>query len=173
MDFIITGLPRCKTAWLAAFFTQKGSSQCWHEVLAEIGLEAATKLHETKANLFQGCSDSGVLICHEPFIKAYPNTKWIHVDRNASDVFASGVKAGIARENIEFACDMQEEFLDIMTGKPNFMRLPFDFTEEQLMDACAFIGIAWDQKHYDFLKRFNIQMSQHHVDFLDLSNAGK
>lgn len=172
MDYIITGMPRTKTAWLAVFFNSLNGCDCWHEVLSEIGLKQSLEL-TTRIDRLQGASDSGILFHWKEFISAYPKAKWIIMDRDMTDVFKSAHKAGIPEFNLEVALLKFEELLEFMDGDKRYYRLPFDFDENSLRGACDHIGVEWSIDRYHFLQKFNVQMSQRHVDFLNFKHNRK
>ena len=86
MDYLITGLPRSRTAWLANYLTI-GSSFCYHEGLKEcfdIG-----DLRMMKKAPYTGNSDSSAVFFVDEMKNLFPDMKIVIIDRNYQDVLYS------------------------------------------------------------------------------------
>lgn len=86
MDYLITGLPRSRTAWLANYLTV-GSSFCYHEGLKDcfdIG-----DLRMMKKAPYTGNSDSSAVFFIDEMKALFPNMKIVVIDRNYQDVLNS------------------------------------------------------------------------------------
>lgn len=74
--FVITGLPRSRTAWFSAYLTQ-GDVICYHEAIPD-GIEL---------NLNEGTADCGYAICPIPCEKlVIIHRDWREVSRSLSDI---------------------------------------------------------------------------------------
>ena len=160
MDYFITGLPRSKTAWASLYFS-RGNYVCHHELIAQHGVNACLNF-EPSVGIMEGNSDAGLIILFEEFLKRFPVSPWINIIRSDEDVLKSGIKYGIALPNIRFAIKRQKQFREAMEGNPEYLEIPFDFTDLELEEACEHIGIEYSQSHTDRMRKYNIQLSEYH-----------
>lgn len=80
MDYLITGLPRTRTAWLANLMTY-GPSFCSHELITVAGLDGAVG-HLSRLNYkFKGVSDSGAGWCWKRILMKFPDIKVLRITR--------------------------------------------------------------------------------------------
>jgi|TARA_R100000655_G_scaffold100423_1_gene144856 hypothetical protein len=89
VDYLITGLPRSRTAWLANYLTV-GSSFCYHEGLKncfDIG-----DLRMMKKAPYTGNSDSSAVFFIDEMKTLFPDMKIVIIDRDYKDVLKSIVK---------------------------------------------------------------------------------
>lgn len=90
--FIITGLPRSRTAWLANLFTF-GPSFCYHDILAEVSeLEELPRLARLRADegfTHVGFADSALPLQASRVMELLPDAKWILVRRPVQDAVES------------------------------------------------------------------------------------
>jgi len=107
-NFLVIGLPRSRTAWLANFLTYDGNF-CYHE-----GLNGCSTIEEYKDKLGKDKGDSNTGIMLFDFEKYFPNTKVIIID---SDIKKS-VKFGkeVYSEDIEDAMIKAKHRLDSIKG---------------------------------------------------------
>jgi len=91
---IITGLPRCRTAWLSELFTIYGFSFAYHE--AEVGCEDdeqwRDKLLNNPEKHIIDCNP-GFFLTYDYKLALFPNAKIIIVSRNDEESFTSWKKA--------------------------------------------------------------------------------
>lgn len=90
MNFLITGLPRSGTAWLANWFTTDYST-CWHEALTEYSLE---ELARVRTDGLFGVSETSVCCLDPAEVNALPIPKLI-VHRPLEEVNRSLVTLGL------------------------------------------------------------------------------
>ena len=86
MDYLITGLPRSRTAWLANYLTV-GSSFCYHEGLKHcfhIG-----DLRIMKKAPYTGNSDSSAVFFIDEIKLMFPDMKIVIINRDYKDVLKS------------------------------------------------------------------------------------
>lgn len=89
-QFFITGLPRSRTAWFANLFTW-GDSFCWHDgLINNIGHQRSI---ETFVSMLRnpgferiGHSCASNLMFWRTLVDAFPKSRWIIIDRDASEV---------------------------------------------------------------------------------------
>lgn len=84
MRFLVTGLPRSGTAWLANWFTTD-HSVCWHDALMEYKFE---ELMARSADMYFGCSETAICLMDPAVINDVPVKKLI-VHRPLEEVNAS------------------------------------------------------------------------------------
>lgn len=85
MKFVITGLPRTRSAWFSAYFTQ-GPSYCHHEAT----------FHGSDMNVpfeYQGNSDSGYILCPD-WVEALGPHKLVVIHRSIDEVEKSLASIG-------------------------------------------------------------------------------
>ena len=75
MDFLVLGLPRSRTAWLANFLTHDGLF-CYHEAI-----NGCSSMKEYKEKV-EGKGDSNTALALFDFEKHFPETKIIVIDTN-------------------------------------------------------------------------------------------
>ena len=88
MNFLITGLPRSRTSWLAAWLTG-AHSLCLHDGLAEC--DSVAELGQTLRGerRSHGDSDSGLMAVYEEAKRLWPAARWLLVDREFDEAMAS------------------------------------------------------------------------------------
>lgn len=100
--FFITGLPRSRTAWLAALFNQPEIGvSCIHELLPQSKQivdmprvwEKQLKGHSLT---HAGMSSPGLYVYHRELTQWYPEAQWLIVERDPEDVYASTKKLGLS-----------------------------------------------------------------------------
>ena len=101
MDFFITGLPRSKTAWFAAYFSND-NYRCYHERVATHGLGTILQ-QKSDPQIITGVSDSALLAYWEDLELVFPNAKWLVVNRDFEECKRSCLVFGLREHNIMFA----------------------------------------------------------------------
>ena len=89
LPFLIVGLPRSRTAWLAAFLTE-GAVMCHHELLARChnAQEFCDKLHDPRYEVV-GDSDPNIPTYYPFLMPALGPHKVIFVDRDEKEAHAA------------------------------------------------------------------------------------
>lgn len=149
IDFMIVGLPRSGTAWLANWFTTERSI-CWHEPLWQRSL---AELDDMKGAGLFGIADTMLLLMSADELNRHPAKKLI-VHRELGDVNFSLSKLGLP--------SMQDEHkwrLDEIGGYHiTFQDL---FNVERFRPAAEWLlPIPFDTARYSLLKNLNIQNAQ-------------
>lgn len=149
IDFMIVGLPRSGTAWLANWFTTERSI-CWHEPLWQRSL---ADLDDMKGAGLFGIADTMLLLMSADELNRHPAKKLI-VHRELGDVNFSLSKLGLP--------SMQDEHkwrLDEIGGYHiTFQDL---FNVERFRPAAEWLlPIPFDTARYSLLKNLNIQNAQ-------------
>lgn len=81
--FFITGLPRTRTAWLANLFCTE-STVCFHEPTAKV-LELVSGFPWLRV----GVSDATLTLRWPAIKEAWPNARWLYVERDPADAMRS------------------------------------------------------------------------------------
>jgi len=177
--FFIIGPARCRTAWLAAFLSH-GTTHCFHELsrLASSLEDFHAKLNASPHTVV-GDSDSGLCLNIKPILDAYPDARYLLIDRPFSHV----VKSFEAYFNTRLPREAWEKLLRIyctarstVSAHPNarcvlFADLNDESTIKSVWDFCTF-GSFWRGDHYDLFKDLVIQVPRdydltHKSGFLD------
>lgn len=127
----ITGLPRSRTAWLAAYFST-GKAFCYHEPMARISsLDQIAGLYDLPQYDHVGISDSGLGFFTKEIIERFaPRT--IIVERDPDAVRRSLQSIGIPDR---FYVKVLAEALGSVPESPLVLRVPFDaLRDPQVME---------------------------------------
>lgn len=80
--FFITGLPRCRSAWLATLFTWDNCF-CLHDGLSDIeNLDELDAKFDSAPGGIAGNSDPANVLFHEALIQRHPDARWLIVTRS-------------------------------------------------------------------------------------------
>lgn len=152
--FFITGLPRCRSAWLANYLTY-GDSFCLHDGfygLNDIN-EFPDRLRSIKANLV-GCSDPALLLNWRKVKEWFPGATWIVVERDLGESIRSSEKA--------FGVDCRHQLLEMRYELDSLIPECNAFRVEFKELDCVFIewilGLKMPPKRREMLERLNIQV---------------
>lgn len=168
--FIITGLPRSRTAWLSAFMST-GNAICHHEILK--GLSDITELPDSLKSEFHkyvGTADSGAAF-FLPWIAENMDCPIVIIDRNIEDVDNSMRKIGC---NIRPALDLLKETINKYERHPKVLKVPFDLLNEKRIIQKIFWhlmpGEAFDEERYWLFKHLIIEIDHNFVFNLSAKN---
>lgn len=84
--FFVTGLPRTRSAWIAAFLST-GETVCYHDLLGKIDHLDSLKEHLVDGN--HGDSDSGLILAPQKIIDLFPKSKWLVIVRKPAEAMSS------------------------------------------------------------------------------------
>lgn len=151
IDYIVTGLPRSKTAWIANFLTV-GDSFCFHEGFNRGVFHVDSKI--------VGIADSGACINHKEIRDRFPNAKWVIVKRDVEEVNKSLINVvGFDEEVTEIVTQKFVEGLAEIEVMYNPLIIPFNFSLEHLIKMCDYLGVQCSVDRYYLLRDLNIQVS--------------
>ncbi|MCK5604799.1 hypothetical protein KAR91_23115 [Candidatus Pacearchaeota archaeon] len=162
-SFFITGLPRTRTAWLANFLTYDDSF-CFHEVIKEFKVEDWKGLFESMGKEYVGNSDSGIPFLVDQIKAAFPQAKWVLIERDGSEAWRSlskvipwdlrkivdkGVELTVPRlHQIKLACNpLIVKYQDL--GNREVCK--------EIWNYCI-PGISFNDKRWQMLDRLNVQV---------------
>ena len=143
--FFITGLPRSRTAWMAAFLTD-GHVFCHHELLKDC--ISKQQFYDEMSKPSVGNSDSGLVFTD--FQERFPESKTVIIERNRKDVFDS--LSDIYDIDVNAFNDLAER-IDQIQG----LRVPFELLDQEMETVCEYIGIPYNKQRHDMFKVLNIQ----------------
>lgn len=161
--FFITGLPRSRTAWMAAFFSL-GNTLCYHEPISRIkSLEDLEALYDAPAYRHVGFSDSG-LGFHIGWILENLQPRTLIIGRPRSDVEKSLGKLGLPRTN---QTALLERELDRWADHELVRYIPFSLLDNRRAMERAWFhlmpGMPFDEERYAQFCQFNIQADMNQV----------
>lgn len=117
--YFITGYPRSRTAWLAAFMTT-GQSLCLHEGIARTGgIEPLGRAMEACAKHCGavGDSDPTLPLYAEEFLEAFPDAPVLVVKRPALEVRSSLMRQGMTLSETESMLERLSAGLETIISK--------------------------------------------------------
>jgi hypothetical protein len=160
--FLITGLPRSRTAWMAVA-ALNDQSICWHEPLAWLKQwEGALDLWRSSAHRYVGISDSA-LGFHLPEIIARASPRVLVIERDIAEVKASGAALGIGPSNYLTLLKAA-----LVIDHPLIVRVPYDaLTDDRVVASCLRHLMPRADIHMDRIKvlqRMNIQTDMERVN---------
>lgn len=143
MKFIITGFPRTRSAWFAAYLTS-GTTYCYHEATftdEDLDLPGYENV---------GSSDSGYLLRPEWASRNMPD-KTVIIHRDIDIVEASLKRIGV--ENTRMLLETMEPALEQLEG----LHINFDEINDRIEDVHDYLQIEYDPKRAELFAKMNIQ----------------
>ena len=164
-NFFITGLPRSRTAWLAAYFTE-GNVFCYHDGLKYLNskedfYDLMHNAHRDYRLEMIGNSDSGLIFTD--FQTRFPGVPTVIIERPVADSWQSMVSLGFSID-VDFFFDNSQK-LDDLTG----LRVPYEHIDRDLRFICEYIGVRYSPARHALFKQWHIetedlQAAQHALD---------
>lgn len=153
MKFIITGLPRSRTAWIANYLTY-GNMFCVHEATRN-GIEGLEK-YENVADVV-GMADTGAVLIQDKLIEKYPDAKWTVIDRPCDQVLQSGKKLGYIPDNQLFDVDAK---LGELKAKVQPLVIKYEELDGSIQGLAQFVNPDWTQpkERHEMLTGLNVQI---------------
>jgi hypothetical protein len=163
--FLILGLPRSRTAWLANLFT-RGDSLCYHELSGRRSSAAAMaeELLSSKAR-FVGNSDSGSVQYATELKRLIPELRVVLVRRKWEDALDAFIKV--------LGCDEEgplaklanfaglDHTLDLLAHDALNVKYE-DLAQQEVIESiwhyCLGDSVEFPQAQYDILQSLNVQM---------------
>lgn len=160
--FLITGLPRSRTAWLSAFFTV-GDCFCHHELSGSCKTITEVQMMMLLDDFpFCGNSDSGALLILDELIELIPGLRIVYVVRDEIDALSSFAKAvGMNRFDLkEGFGTVAKTFRRVRKQHPAVMEL--DYAEvgrrDRIQQMWRIItdGQPFPDEHYGKMMRLHV-----------------
>lgn len=158
MEFCITGLPRSRTAWFAAYFTASGHL-CAHEGMR--GCNTVSEYYK-KMEDYEGDSNCGAMLI--------PCEKTVIIERNPADVKKSLYRLFDNQKEIDETIDFFHEKLKQKDG----LRVRFSEIDENLKlihEYCA--GDTYKENVAEMMKKLNITTNDYAVDEKSINLLGE
>lgn len=157
--FLITGLPRSRTAWFAAVANTVPGAICYHEPLMQFtSWEESLSLWSNRDREWTGISDSAIGF-HLGEILRDRSPKVLIVDRSFDAIVLSLRKIGI--EDPRRYCDILRQRLQPYRGHPDVKVAAFDrLSDTAYVRSCLWHlmpGAEIDGDKIQALQRFNVQ----------------
>ena len=151
--FLIVGLPRSRTLWMAEFMSCFGAV-CVHEPTEY--MKSIDDLPKVFADN-EGVSDSGLSLWIERIFKDI--APWtVIIWRDQREVEASIERLGIPKSNY---CDLLLERLNKVRNHPLVMNLPFECMNDMRVMQKVFWhlrpNVPFDEQRFELMKNVNIQ----------------
>lgn len=143
--FLVTGLPRSRTAWLANFFTF-GDSVCLHDPLPAFKMDVLRVVQHARSLPFGnvGISDPAIAQAAMLYHLAFPDARVLIVNRDYEDSIRSFAKAfNLAEFQAAQGVDRCVEGLDLIRSKfKHILEVDYDelshpATLERLFKFCC------------------------------------
>ena len=144
--FVVTGLPRSRTAWFSAYLTT-GDVLCYHEAAYnEYDMEAPGYAHV-------GTAESGYVLAAD-WVASLGDHKLVIIHRDAQDVIDSLDQLQDARAHgIGWMVTAMATQLTQLEG----LHVKFDEINDQLPEIHEHLGLPYSQDRADLFVNLNIQ----------------
>ena len=161
--FLITGLPRSRTAWLAHLFTMPGV-WCEHEPSGRF--ESLSDL----GDYFKPKSGSGWRIGAADHGLGWWLAEILHrweprvllVERPVEEVYAALRGLGLPAECMQYLLELKRRE-DLVRQHPNVLAVPFSKLDDHRTMQRAWFhllpGVPFDESRFEYMRRFNIQLT--------------
>lgn len=168
--FLITGLPRSRTAWMAHFFTVPGV-WCEHEPSYHF-----THLNDLEAfyargaghGMRVGASDHGLGWWLPEIIRKH-GAKVLLIERDIHDVNADLIRLGLKDGALDYLRELRRRE-NLMRAHPNVLCVPYSKIDEPgRMERAWFHclpGVPFDEARFQYMRRFNIQLTGDWINHL-------
>jgi hypothetical protein len=144
--FVITGMPRSRTSWFAAYLTH-GDTFCHHEAIH------FNKSMDMPGYKNVGNSDSGYPL-NEAWAKELGNHKIVIVHRDIDEVVESLSYVGI--HDVRPLLEEIHRNMDKLTG----LHVKFENVNEHLPDICEYLEVPYDEQRAMLFSALNIEPVQ-------------
>ena len=155
--FLVTGLPRSRTAWLSVFMSGAGSI-CYHEPIGGIReVSDIEEIYKSDYYKFVGIADSGLGFFLDWILKnIQPRT--LIVERDPSEVIESLAKLGLPRTNFT---ELLNDRLQTFKEHPLVMWVPYEaLNMKRVMQKIYWHlmpGQPFDEARYELLAKMRIE----------------
>ncbi len=144
-NFLVTGLPRSRTAWFAEFLPD-----CVHEPIVDFDeIADIRKTYE----VYKGISDSGLGFWLDWILREVkPRT--LIIERDIGEVEASLMAMGTNLPNTNF-CELLKVELEKFRHHPLVMWVPFEYLDRNMAKIWFHLlpGIPFDEERFDIMRQ--------------------
>jgi len=154
MDYIITGLPRSRKAWLANYFTF-GENFCAFEPFRD-GTENLARYLPSDYKVM-GAADSSAAFFQDWIIHNYPQLKWVLIIREPKDSAESIKRLGLhpSQQFHDASVKLAE-----LRAKVDPMVIPFEKLDYSLDAIEDYLGIHVDSNRRNMLSGMNVKSKE-------------
>lgn len=156
--FVVTGMPRARTAWVANFLTY-GGCYCEHDGLARAGnVERCVDWFNTVGGYDAiGISDSGAAQFTRALDAGVPGLRWVVIVRAPRECEASFAAAGCPAVSL----DHHARRVAVLASRPDTLVVRFEELDERIDEIARFCCPTWkpNPDRRDMLCRLNIQLT--------------
>lgn len=168
-SFLVTGLPRSRTAWLSVLLHDPAwHVSCEHEPSAHFRhLDDAVRYFSMgkETGWRVGAADHGLGWWAKELIEA-TDMRVLLVERPMPDVYASVCKMGLPPSVIDYLEELRDRE-NRVRSHPNVQCIPFDRLNDRGRVEAAWFhllpGVPFDESRYRALSRLNIELSRETV----------
>ena len=156
-QFIIYGLPRSRTAWLAAFLSH-GDWRCHHDAILEA--ESLWDLEDILSKPHTGTVETGLTRGFLVMRDLFPNARVVVVRRPVSDVAESA--ANLGWEYPDGYLEEEAERLDLISHIPGVLTVTFESLASEAVCKAVYehcLQQPFDRSWWAALARKNIQIN--------------
>lgn len=149
--FFITGLPRSRTAWMAAFLSD-GDVFCHHDLLNYCLTREAFYDGMRRGPHRTGNSDGGLVITD--FQSKFPASRTVVIQRDRDESFASLVELFPPDLPVNRAAfETMADNIDRLKG----MKVGFSDLDSAMPDICEYLDLPYNPDRHELFSRLNIQ----------------
>lgn len=159
-NFFITGLPRSRTAWMAAFMST-GNTHCFHDLLADCEPSGMRAKMNCRAR-WVGDSDSALTFFNKEVNQEFPKAPWLVIHRKSSEVQASLNRV----EGVPCSEDLMHRMETLLSETKrvvNPMIARFDQLDDEgtMREIVAHLcpGMEFNKERFELFKLMNIQIT--------------
>ena len=150
-NFLILGLPRSRTAWLANFMSTQGLS-CSHE-----GLNGCISLQEYRNRFSENSGDSNTGLALFDFEPLFEDFKIVIIDSNI-ETAVNFSKKHFSHDSTDFMTELKIRLLDI-----DGLHIPFSKINDRLEDIWNYLTPKqFDDRRAKMLIGFDVQVRNVH-----------
>jgi len=136
VKFVITGLPRTRTAWFSAYFTN-GVEHCYHEAIRD-GINLG---------LSEGTADCGYAL-FPWWAERQGDHKLVIIERPVEEVNKSLIQINYPAEGTNFLADRLAEL--------DGLRIIYGNINDEIHKIHEYLSIPFDQQRFDLFKELHI-----------------
>lgn len=159
--FIVTGMPRARTAWLANYLTYR-DSLCIHEMLSLFDSPqscAEFMLNTAAHGQSIGMSDSGAVWFQEALVKALPEARWVVIRRPVPQ----SERSFLHEHGISVTLEGHNQKIEELIRRVSPPVRIFDFHEidERIHEIAEFCVPGWPRNPLrdSMLKTFDVKLT--------------
>jgi len=163
--FLITGLPRSRTAWISAYFQGLDGVSCFHEPETQVfSFDCLIEYIDDVFTEYTGVSSSGMAVWTAFEFITFSGCKSLIIDRSIEDVIQSlsNANIGIGNEENRKICDYVIELYDRMHFETDCMQITYEALDDsywmEKIQNHLVPGVPFSYKYWESIMEMNIQV---------------